>query len=88
MPITSIMKHEVVKENVPLSEEAKIPAEPSNCGFLAAVQVDDSEPRASIETLCSLDISSTTPDIVGDAMEAEDSPWGGKQQILRCRAFE
>lgn len=37
---------------------------------------EPAEPRASIETLCSLDISENIPKIVLP-MDAEDSPWGG-----------
>ena len=38
---------------------------------------EPAEPRASIETLCSLDISENIPRIVLP-MDAEDSPWGGR----------
>lgn len=67
------------KENVPIIE-ANIPVEPSLTPKVASA--DDNpvngpaEPRASIETLCSLDISDNIPNIVLP-MDAEDSPWGG-----------
>ena len=90
--------HDLSKENVPIeaSDEQhrgdRILAEPSKCGSLApphagptnndlGVADEPAEPRASIETLCSLDISDNIPKIV-EPMDAEDSPWGGRRQLL------
>lgn len=59
------------------------PAEPSNGRFLAPKVAADpphvngpAGPRASLDTLRSLDISHNIPKIVSP-MDAEDSPWGG-----------
>ena len=82
--------HDLSKENVPIEapeEQHRILAEPSKRGSLAPPQVapandldsadEPAEPRASLETLCSLDISDNIPKIV-EPMDAEDSPWGGR----------
>ena len=41
------------------------------------------EPRCSTDTLRSLDITHNIPRVFGLAMDAEDSPWGGKLSYLK-----
>ena len=74
--------------DVPVVEESDtIPVEPSKSGFrahqleLGLADLELTEPRASIETLCSLDISENIPRSVLP-MDAEDSPWGGRWIVL------
>lgn len=72
------------KENVPLivqprDQDKMIPVEPSKPHAPQEIVLanEAAEPRASIETICSLDISDNIPRIV-PSMDAEDSPWGGR----------
>lgn len=77
------MTRSASKENIPVENTL---VEPSRrAPKLASNALNEpAEPRASIETLCSLDISENIPRIVFP-MDAEDSPWGGmcpKRRIL------
>jgi len=80
------MDYEASKENMSIEEST--PVEPSKRAPKPASAgnplSEPAEPRASIETLCSLDISQNIPRIIFP-MDAEDSPWGGlclKSHIL------
>ena len=73
-------------ENVALTslEAGVVPGQPSKGGLpppqlvsADELAAEPAEPRSSIETLCSLDISDNIPQIVFP-MDAEDSPWGGR----------
>ena len=71
-------------KNVPenIEQQDWIPVEPSKHQLLVPnAEIvhpanELAEPRASIDTVCSLDISDNIPNIVFP-MDAEDSPWGG-----------
>jgi len=88
------MDHGYPKENVPMKEPDRMLVEPSKRGLVAPhvasldkLATEPAEPRASIETLCSLDISDNIPKIVFP-MDTEDSPWGGRSRRLRCQSLQ